>query len=225
MLNSSILNLFARSPIKPMHQHMDIIYNCAAELIPFFNSALQQNWELTGNIHSKILQLESSADSLKKEIRLNLPNSLFLPVARSDLLALLIQQDKIASRAKHIAGIVYGRRMTLCSSIEQELICFVQRNIDAVALAKKAIHELEELVETGFKGREVAMVSDMITELENVERDTDNMQVNIRQSLFKIEQSLNPVEVVFLYRVFDWIADLANKAQNVGQCLETFLAQ
>ena len=225
MFNLSILNIFARSPIKPMQQHMAIIYDCVAELIPFFEKVLKEDWNKALKVHNKILHLESEADTLKKEIRLNLPNSLFLPVARSDLLGLLIQQDKIASKAKHISGLVYGRRMSLFSHIEKDLLDFVQRSIDAVACAKKAIQELDELVETGFKGKIVDIVSDMISKLEDIERDTDNMQVNIRQALFKIEQSLNPVDVIFLYKILDWIADIANKAQNAGQCLESLLAR
>lgn len=225
MLHSPLVKLFARSPIKPMYQHMDLIYNCTAELMPFFEEVLAKDWLAAGNCHNKIMHLEEAADSLKKEIRLNLPNSLFLPVARSDLLALLIQQDKIASRVKHISGIVYGRKMTLCTAVAEELINFLTKNIEAVELAKKAIHELEELVETGFKGKEVTLVTSMITKLEKLETDTDNMQVHIRQTLFQVEQLYNPIEVIFLYKILDLIADLANKAQNVGQCLETLLAQ
>ena len=37
---------------------------------------------------------------LKKDLRLNMPSSLLMPVARTDLLDLLMIQDKIANSAK-----------------------------------------------------------------------------------------------------------------------------
>ena len=37
---------------------------------------------------------------------------------------------------------------------------FVERSIDASAQAQKAINELDELVETGFRGNEVQLVKE-----------------------------------------------------------------
>ena len=225
MIKSPILNIFAKSPIKPMQKHMDKIHTCVKELIPFFNLVFEQKWQECQVIHQKIVQLEEEADNLKKEIRLHLPNSLFLPVARGDLLGLLTSQDKIASKAKYISGLISSRNIYFPPVIGKGFKQFVQRGIDATELAKKAINELDELVETGFKGREVKVVEDMILELDQVERDTDNMQITLRADLFTIEKTLDPVDVIFLYKLIDWTGDLADRAQHVGHRLESLLAR
>ena len=224
MLSSSILKIFAHSPIKPMQQHMEKVFGCVNELKPFFENVIKQNWDKAKKNHKQIMQLEEEADNLKREIRLHMPNSLFLPVARADLLELLTQQDKIANKAKHISGLVYGRNMVIFPVIENNFKSFLQRGIDAIALANKAINELDDLVEAGFKGREVKIVEKMILELEQVERDTDNMQVDLRQQLFTIEKTLDPIDVIFFYKIIDWTAELADRAQTVGQRLESLLA-
>ena len=46
-------------------------------------------------IRQQIAQLEKKRTSSAQEIRLKLPSGLFLPVARTDLLELLTQQDKM----------------------------------------------------------------------------------------------------------------------------------
>ncbi|MFP5507036.1 MAG: DUF47 family protein, partial [Gammaproteobacteria bacterium] len=49
--------------------------------------------------------------------------------------------------------------------------------------------------------------------------------VRVRAELFKRETELPPVDVMFLYRVIDWIGDLADLSQRVGSRLELMLAR
>ncbi|MEH6578336.1 MAG: DUF47 family protein, partial [Amphritea sp.] len=98
--NNPILQMFARSPFKPMQEHIAKAQSCAIELIPFFDAVMADDWATAEQVQQKIAMLENEADVMKKEVRQNLPNSIFLPVARTDLLELLRMQDKIANRAK-----------------------------------------------------------------------------------------------------------------------------
>ena len=47
----------------------------------------------------------------------------------------------------------------------------------------------------------------------------------MRRNLFKLEQDLPPVDVMFLYQIIDWIGDVADRAQRVGNRLEQLLAR
>ena len=208
-----------------MQQHMGKVHSAVKNLPDFFEAAFSKNWDKALEHHNLIMQFESEADELKKEIRLHLPNSLFMAVERGDLLSLLTAQDKIAGKAKHISSIVYTRHMQMPEAIASDYMKFVSRCIDASKQAKRAIHELDELIEAGFRGKEVSIVADMIVELDKLERDTDHMQVELRSNLFKFEKDLNPVDVIFLYKVIDWTGELADKAQLVGHKLESMLAK
>lgn len=203
---------------------MDKIHACVLALLHFFDSAIEQNWEDAEKYNKEIFKIEEEADDLKKAIRLHMPRGLFLAVARGDLLELLTLQDKIANKAKHIAGLVVARKMVFPESIRENFIKFVKRSVDAAILAKKAIDELDELVETGFRGHEAKVVENMVLELEQVERDTDRIQLQIRQQMFALESTLNPVNVIFLYKIIDWTGELADRSQQVGQRIESFLS-
>ncbi|WP_410969978.1 DUF47 family protein, partial [Salmonella sp. SAL4458] len=91
-------------------------------------------------------------------VRMHLPKSLFLPVPRSDLLELLSVQDKVANRAKDIAGLMLGRRMRIPLPLQGQMLAYVQRSVDASAQALRVVNELNELLETGFGGRETSLV-------------------------------------------------------------------
>lgn len=222
---SYIFSMFGASPIRPMQQHMAEVQSCANELIPFFEAALAGDWERAAEEQKRISELEHDADDLKRELRLNLPSGLMMAMSRRDLLETLTMQDRIANKAKDIAGLMLGRKMAVPAELAPLILDFVKRCVDASAQAQRAINELDELVETGFGGREVDLVESMINRLDEIEGDTDRIQVAVRGKLFEMEKDLPPVDVMFLYRVIEWIGDLADLAQRVGSRLEIMLAR
>jgi len=222
---SSIFNMFGPSPIKPIEQHMHKTYLCAKELYPFFEAVLENDWKTANEIKDKIIAIEKEADIIKRELRLHLPTGLFLPVARTDLLELLSSQDKIANTAEDIVGLIISRQMQIPNSLSTMFMTFLQRCLDAAKLACKAINELDELLESGFRGSEVKIVEDMIVMLDEIEQDTDDKLADLRHSIFKMEKELPAIEIIFLYKLAQWIGDLADHAQTVGGRLQILIAR
>ncbi len=222
---NSIVNLFGTSPVRPLQKHMAKVVECVSLLEPLYDAVLADDRAAANEIQERIVALEHDADDLKHDLRLHLPRSLFLPVERRDLLEVLTMQDNIANRAKDIAGLIRGRRMSLPADVGPRFKDFVKRGIDACLQAQKAVNELDELVETGFRGAEVALVQDLINELDRIETDTDTIQVEVRAKVFAIERDLPPIDAMFLYRVIDWTGDIGDRAQRVGSRLQLMLAR
>lgn len=220
-----IASLFSASPVRPLQKHMAQVHACVSQLTTFFEAVLAEDWDKAAAIQKQISDCENTADDLKRHLRLHLPKGLLMAMSRRDLLEVLTMQDRLANKAKDIAGLILGRRMRFPDGLGPQLLEFVQRSIDAAAQARTAIDELDELVETGFRGREVELVEDMIHKLDAIERDTDRIQVRVRACLLALEAELPPVDVMFDYKVIDWIGDLADIAQRVGSRLELLLAQ
>lgn len=222
---SNIANLFGRSPIKPIKEHMATAHEASADLVPFFEALTQGDFSTATNIQLRISASENRADDIKKDLRLHLPNSLFMPVSRSDLLELLHAQDEIANTAQDIAGLATGRQMQIPEPMQALVKTFVESAVAASAQALTAINELDELLESGFSGREVDIARRMVEELDELERKSDKLEVEVRAALFEIEKNLPPVDVIFFYRVIEWIGDLADRAHSVGNRLQLLLAR
>jgi len=225
MARATISSLFGTSPVKPLQSHMDSVQECVLQLYPYFESALVGDWKQARKTATSISRAERKADKLKKNLRMHLPKSLFMPVSRRDLLEILTMQDKIANRTKDIAGLVSSRKMQFPEDLSQQLLTFVGRSIDAAKQAQTAINELDELLEAGFRGNEIKVIEDMITKLDDIEHDTDTLQRDLHSQMFKREKDLPPVDVMFIYRVIDWIGDVADLAQRVGSRLQLLLAR
>ena len=224
-MTNVLANIFGSSPVMPLEKHIDIAYRCAKQLRGFFAAAVGGDWDKAAEFRDEIERLEHEADDLKKEIRLNLPKSLFMPVPREDLLGMLLVQDKIANRTKDVSGIVMGRKLQVPSAIAEQFLDFVDRNVDAAKQARKSVRELDELFTAGFRGAEVELVSGMIEELDRIETDTDDKQALLRAALFEIEASLNPVDAVFMYQIIEQTGEIADMAERVGRRLELLLSQ
>lgn len=219
-----LANIFGASPVRPLEKHVNIAYRCTRQLNGFFEAAVAGDWEKAGEYRNAIETLEHKADDLKKEIRMHLPKSLFMPVPREDLLELLLVQDKMANRTKDVSGVVLGRKLQIPAPIAEDFLTFVSRNVDAAKQARKSVRELDELFTTGFRGAEVSLVESLIEELERIETETDDLQADLRASLFEIEGSLDPVTVIFLYQVIELIGEIADMAERVGRRLELLLS-
>ena len=148
---------------------------------------------------------------------------MFMPVAREDLLELVLVQDRIPNLARDVSGLVQGRRMKIPEDMQQSFQEFVERNVAAAKKARKTIRELDELYETGFRGEEVELVTTFISEVDELEHQSDELQAALRKQLFVQEDKLPPVDVMFLYKVIELLGEIGNMAERIGRRLELLI--
>lgn len=224
-MSSPLSSLFGRSPIRPIQEHMAKAQNCVVLLGDFLEAGFAKDWQKAEQLQQVISKCENEADGLKYNVRKHLPKSLLLPVARADLLSLLNVQDKLANRTKDIAGLMLGRKMEVPTILIEPIREYYQQSLRASVQALKAIEELDELLETGFRGKEVEFVEKLIAELDELEHMNDITQISIRATLFSLEPEMPAVNVMFLYKVIDLIGDVADISQMIGGRLSLLMAR
>lgn len=225
MTGSYLSGIFGKSPVRPLQEHMEKVVSCVSELVPFTRAVLDQNPTQRAIHHQKIIDFEQEADELKKDLRLRLPSSLFMPVDRRDVLEVLTMQDMVAGSARDVSGLISGRNIVFPDSMADGYTALVQRCIDACEQAHLSIRELDELIETGFGKLERKRVGKLLHVLDDIEQDTDEQQVELRYELFKLENDLHPVNVMFLYKIIENTGNIADRAQRVGSRLQLMLAR
>tara|TARA_B110000967_G_scaffold187170_1_gene208880 strand:+ start:1238 stop:1918 length:681 start_codon:yes stop_codon:yes gene_type:complete len=224
-LSNSISNIFGVSPIKPLQNHMAAAIKCVDLLDPFLKATFEDNWDKAADVFDKISAEEQSADDLKKQFRMHMPKSLFMPVSRGDLLSIITKQDNIANLTKDICGIILGRKMAIPKKLQDDFIGFAESSAETCHKAHGAINELDELLETGFAGSEVKFVKKLIRDLAAQEQKVDKKEQKLRKKLFNIETDLSPIDVIFMYNIIDQIGGLADTAELIGNQVELLLAK
>ena len=208
--------LFGPSPIQPIQEHMETCADCVEKLAPYLNAVMTADWSEASSLYNEISELENKADDLKKQIRLGLPRSLFLPVSRTNLLDLVHTQDKIANSAQDVAGRIIGRQLEIPDQIKTEFLAYLDTSLETVRLARRTMSEVSDLINSGFSQQGVETIEEILNLLHSAEHDNDLKQVALRKALFDIEHELNPVNAIFQYNVIDLIADIADQAQTAG---------
>ena len=217
-------DLFGRSPFQAMQRHMGAVVECVDQVVPLFEALAARDPEGVRAAKEQIDTLEHQADRVKTELRSHLPKGFFLPVARRDILEILDLQDTIADRAQDIADLLVARSMILPEAMAEPMLALVRRCHQACRRAGEIIAELDELLEMSFRGREASRVVVMVGELDQIEDDTDVLEAEVNRLLFAIERDLDPVSVIFWYRIIELTGDLADYSKKVGGRLRLFLA-
>ena len=204
---------------------MKIVKECVSETPGLFKAIVAGDQQEISDHKDRIFAKEHEADLLKNDLRAHLPKSIFMPVDRRDLLELLEFQDTIANTAQDIAGLMVEREMPVPAGMEDSLLAFVQRCVDTCNMAASIIEELDELVEIGFRGPEATKVEEMVAKLNEIEDETDDMGMELARNLFKKEDEMSPVSVMFWYQTIQWIGDLADYAEKVGDRMRLLIAR
>ena len=215
--------LVGRSPVGPMQEHMRAAVTCAREIIPLVEAMASGDGKAISERRAQIDKLEHEADHIKNEIRSNLPRRLMLAMERRDMLEILDAQDSIADVTQDIAELADQRGMQLPTGLAGPVRDLAARVVAACEQGERVINELDELVETGFAGRETSRVEEMINELGRIETETDDLQDRACRTLFGMEQELG-VATVYWHQIVLWMGDLADYAERVGNRLRLLIA-
>ncbi len=220
---SIIHKLFGKSPFEPLYQHMCLVKECVDLVRPLMRAFMDEDFEKITEIAKQIFKAEHEADLMKKEIRINLPKGIFLPVARGDILRFLKEQDNIADASEDLGGLLAMRRMKVPSELKEELQDLIEQVLEAFDLTMKVSSEIKLLAETAFGGAEAHKVMQMIEKIKEKEWEADKAQMRAAQKMFSLEDQLDPVSVMMWMHIFRELGNLANHAENTGDQLRVML--
>jgi predicted phosphate transport protein (TIGR00153 family) len=225
MSNRSLSGLLRGSPFKPIQEHMNIVFSCVCLIPSLFDAVYRDDQSQVAEFSQQINVLETEADKLKSTFRLNMPKSLFLPVDRKDLLNLIADQDKIADTAEDIGKVFLYRRMVVPEELKPLLDELLEGVMEISGAAREMIEELDELLEVGFTGRELDKVASMIAGVRTSEHNIDEIMHRTCKALFSVEQNLDPVGVMFWYKIIDLLGLISDKAENLADRVLLFLSR
>ena len=219
MSNDSFLGMLAESPFSGLQEHMIVGNKATNTLERFIRAVSESDWRTATECREEIIVLENQADDIKNNIRNNLPKSLFMTVSRQDLLDLVFTMDGIPNAAKDISGVMIGRQMIIPEEVIESFIDCSNAAIRAANQASDAIRKVDGMQKRGFSSSDASALSDLVIELEQIEKENDELEIELRNKFYTFEKKYDPVDVIFFYDVINKIGSLADISQTVGHLL------
>ena len=204
---------------------MHEVARCADLLRPLIDAALQEDWATVNTCRTELRQAKRTADQLKYDFRLQLRHNLMLPVSRAEISDMITVQAKVASEAKHIAGLIAGRHFHLPNALHSDFLALLNGSLACIQQAELIVDDIDNLVETGFGQNSINACQAHVMKLTEMESAVDELQVVLRDQLITYENDVHPVHLMFCYQVVERLSDLANRAQRVGTRLLLLLAR
>ena len=219
----SILRIFGRSPFVPLQMHMEKVAECV-EQVPVILAAYREH-DTAGVLEmaNAISKTEHEADQIKHDIRNNLGRSLFLPVARADLLRVLNIQDSIANRAENVGVLLTFKQMRSFAELDQAFDAFVDKCLATFWLTRSVVEQFDELLESGFGGSEANTVREIVDNVASAEYESDVAQRELARIMFAGEDRISHGDFFLLNKLIRQVSEIADRSDNLASTIRSTL--
>lgn len=193
-------------------KHLDQVNKCLTESRNSLEEYLVDNLESAAAVAEIVGEIESSADTLVREIREVLLDGAFLPHIRSDVYRLVEAVDSIAGVAEEIAQFVTAQGPMVPDQFHAELLEIFRQSLNC-------FHELRKALEAYFKPK--GMFEDLrehFTKVCDFESEVDKLQAEMTEKIFT--SSLHLSEKMHLQQLIKKIGNIADLAEDAADELE-----
>ncbi len=219
----SIFRIFGPSPFVPLQIHMGKVVKCVEKIPEILEIYRRGDAKTVQEMADAISKTEHEADLIKHDIRDNLPRSLFLPLDRADLLKILTIQDSIANRAENIGVILTFKQAKSFEAFDHAFDSFVETCLDTFRLARSVTNEFDELLESGFGGKEAHNVRELADKVALREYESDIAQRELVRIMFNGEDLISHGDFFLLTRLIRQISGIADRSNNLASAIRSTL--
>ncbi len=221
----SVFDLFRKSPFAALNEMMKEIMECTDRIPTIYEAFLNGDTKNVELLAKEISEHEYKTDMIKNEIRQSLPNSIFMPVARGDLLQIISAMDAIADKTEDLGVLMSFKTIAIPEGIKSEITKFAESVIDVVKLAKDVIEELETLKAASFAGPEAESVSNLLNKINESEHETDKFQYSLTKKILNSETDIDCASLILWLKIIETTGGIANAAEKMANRIRLIISQ
>ncbi|MCK4278657.1 MAG: TIGR00153 family protein [Desulfurellaceae bacterium] len=220
-----IFDIFRKSPFQSLQEMMNSGNECVKLITPIFDAFLSGKEEEVQRLAEEISDKEYETDIIKNEIRSSLPNSIFMSVARGDVLEIITSIDAIADAAEDVGVLLSFKMIKVPSGLVEKVKYFVEKVIDVANLSKTVVDELETLRESSFAGPETKHITELLDKLNQEEHKTDKLGYEISKIILNTSEQFNFADLWLWLKIIQATSDVANAAEKLGNRIRLIISK
>jgi predicted phosphate transport protein (TIGR00153 family) len=187
------------------------------------NECLQQSYgaleEYTsGNLEEvairvqRVIEIESRADKLERQIREALLDGAFLPTIRSDVYRLVEAVDAIAGKSEDVARLMLAQKPLIPTEFESDLLEIFRQCLSCFSALTKAFKDY-------FKPKgKIESLHEHVNRVCDLETEVDRLEADLVIKVFGSLMGLS--EKIHLAQLIECVADVADLSEDAADELE-----
>ncbi len=220
-----IFDIFRKSPFKALQEMMNMANECVRLIPPIFDAFLSGKEKEVQRLAKEISDKEYETDIIKNEIRSSLPNSIFMSVARGDVLQIITSIDAVADAAEDVGVLLSFKMVKIPPELVEKVKYFVEKVIDVASLSKTVVDELETLRESSFAGPETEHITELLDKLNEEEHKTDKLGYEITKIILNTSEQFNFADLWLWLKIIQATSDVANAAERLGNRIRLIISK
>ena len=221
----SIFDLFRKSPFIAINEMMKEVVECTNRIPEIFEAFVEGKQEEVERIAKEISEHEYKTDEIKNSIRQSLPHSIFMPVARGDILQIITSMDAIADRSEDVGVLMSLKILQVPDEMKQRVRDFASAVVKVVDYSRQVIEELEALREASFAGPEAKSVLELLDKVNESEHETDVLQYELTKIVINRSESIDCASLILWMKIIETTGDIANAAEKMCNRIRLIISQ
>lgn len=209
------------SPLELLNDHARRVQETTNELARVIDSYIGGE-EIKSE---RISELEHAADRVKQEIRNNLPRSdLLMPVARTDVLSFLWQQDQIADSCQDAATMLSLLPIDISSELGKGFKRLAESIGKGSMVYLEMVEESTEILTSSLSQKQIDALWEMIDQMNTLEHEADEIEASLVKKIYK-DKRLDGFQKYHLIQVVLKAGNAIDHMENAGEYLRIMTAR
>ena len=192
--------------------HLNEVQECLMEARNVLEEYISGELELACQRVNAVIEIESRADTLERQIRDLLLDGAFLPNIRSDVYRLVEAVDAIAGKAEGVARFIVDQLPEIPEEFEGELLEIFGQCLNCFLELRKALRDY-------FKPKgDIENLHVHVARVCEIETEVDRAESELTRKIF--ESDLNLAEKIHFRQLLERIGNIADLSEDASDELE-----
>jgi len=192
--------------------HLNEVQECLMESRNVLEEYISGELEQACQRVNSVIEIESRADTLERQIRDMLLDGAFLPTIRSDVYRLVESVDAIAGKAESVARFIVDQLPEIPEEFEGDLLEIYARCLNCFQELRKALRDY-------FKPKgDIENLHVHVARVCEIETEVDAAESELTRKIF--ESNLNLAEKIHLRQLLERIGNIADLSEDASDELE-----
>lgn len=193
--------------------HLEVVGEAVATLDEATRAYLDDDPDLL-EVAQRVDDLESEADTIRRDTERVLFEGAFLPSHREDYFLLLERLDEVADKAEDAAKAVVLTRPKIPDPLEGDILAMLEQTIEMSARLETTVRALFE--DTG-------RIASLVGDLKTFEEEIDQAEFEIVEALFASD--LETADKILVKDLVEMLARVSDMIEDVGDHIAILLVK